>query len=83
MKTIATAFQSRGSIAADRLVFTSGLYVLVTSGDDAYGHWDYTAASAVECGQSHDFCTADKDLAWKMWLDYTANHISRTNHISR
>ena len=77
MKTLATAFRSRGSVAADRLISTSGLYVLVTNGDDAYGRWDHTAASAVECGQSHDFCTADKDLALKMWEDYTANHIAR------
>ena len=77
MKTIATAFQSRGSVAADRLILTSGLYVLVTNGDDAYGRWDHTAASAVECGQSHDFCTADKAKALKMWDEYTANHIAR------
>ena len=75
MKTLATAFQSRGSVAADRLIFTSGLYTLVTNGDDAYGRWDHTAASAVECGQSHDFCTADKDLALKMWEEYTESHM--------
>ena len=89
MKTLATAFQSRGSVAADRLIFTSGsmaldrliftsgLYVIVTADDDANGIWDHTAASAVRCGQSHDFCTADKDLALKMWEEYTANHIAR------
>ena len=77
MKTLATAFQSRGSVAADRLIATSGLYVLVTSGDDANGIWNGTAASAVRCGQAHDFCTADKDLALKMWEEYTANHIAR------
>ena len=75
MKTIATAFRSRGSVAADRLISTSGLYVLVTNGDDANGIWDHTAASAVRCGQSHDFCTADKDLALKMWEEYTESHM--------
>ena len=75
MKTLATAFRSRGSVAADRLISTSGLYVLVTSGDDANGHWDHTAASAVQCGRDHDFCTADKDLALKMWEEYTESHI--------
>ena len=75
MKTLATALKCKGSVALDRLISTSGLYVLVTAGDDHYGRWDHTAEAAVECGQSHDFCTADKDLAWKMWLDYTANHM--------
>ena len=75
MKTLATAIQSRGSVAADRLIATSGLYVIVTAGDDANGIWDHTAASAVRCGQSHDFCTADKDLAWKMWEEYTESHM--------
>ena len=75
MKTLATAFRSRGSVAADRLIATSGLYVLVTNGDDANGIWNGTAASAVECGLSHDFCTADKAKALQMWLDYTANHV--------
>ena len=77
MKTLFTAFRSCGSVAADRLIATSGLYVLVTAGDDAYGRWDHTAASAVECGQAHDFCTADKAKALQMWLAYTANHIAR------
>ena len=77
MKTLFTAFRSRGSVAADRLIATSGLYVLVTSGDDHYGRWDNTAASAVVCGQAHDFCTADKAKALKLWEAYTANHIAR------
>ena len=75
MKTLATAFRCRGSVAADRLISTSGLYVLVTNGDDANGIWNGTAASAVRCGQSHDFCTADKDLALKMWEEYTESHM--------
>lgn len=33
MKTLATALQSKASSFADRLVYTSGLYCLVTSGD--------------------------------------------------
>ena len=77
MKTLFTAFRSRGSVAADRLIATSGLYVLVTSGDDHYGRWDRTAASAVACGRAHEFCTADKAKALKMWEAYTANHIAR------
>ena len=76
MKTSFTAFQSKGSLAADRLIVTSGLYVLVTSGDDAYGRWDGSAASAVECGRDNGLCTADKDLALQMWLAYTANHMA-------
>ena len=75
MKTIATAFRSRGSVAADRLILTSGLYVLVTNGDDAYGRWDHTAASAVECGRAHGLCTADKAKALKMWEEYTESHM--------
>ena len=74
MQTLCTAIRSRGSVAADRLILTSGLYVLVTAGDDHYGRWDTTAASAVKCGQAHDFCTADKAKALKMWDEYTANH---------
>ena len=77
MKTLATALKSRGSMALDRLIVTSGLYVIVTAGDDHYGRWDGTAASAVECGQAHDLCTADKDLALKMWEEYTESHIAR------
>ena len=75
MKTLFTAFQSRGSVAADRLIFTSGMYVIVTAGDDAYGRWNGTAASAVQCGKDHDLYTTDKDLAWKMWEEYTESHI--------
>ena len=77
MKTLFTAFESNGSVALDRLIFTSGLYVLVTSGDDHYGRWDKTAASAVVCGKSHGFCTADKAKALELWEAYTANHIAR------
>ena len=77
MKTLFTAFSCRGSVAADRLILTSGLYVLVTSGDDHYGRWDTTAASAVACGRANCFCTADKAKALEMWLAYTANHIAR------
>ena len=74
MKTLFTAFQSRGSVAADRLIVTSGLYVLVTGGDDHYGRWDKTAASAVKCGKANKFCTTDKAKAFKLWAEYTANH---------
>ena len=77
MKTLFTAFRSRGSVAADRLIATSGLYVLVTAGDDHYGRWNHTAASAVQCGKVRGFCTADKDLALKMWEEYTESHIAR------
>ena len=77
MKTIFTEIRSRGSVAADRLIYTSGLYCLVTSGDDYNNNWDGSAASAVQCGISHDFCTADKELAFRLWDEYTANHISR------
>ena len=77
MKTLFTAFRSRGSVAVDRLIVTSGLYVLVTAGDDHYGRWDKTAASAVVCGKANDFCTADKAKALKLWEAYTANHIAR------
>ena len=77
MKTLFTAFQSRGSVAADRLIVTSGLYVLVTSGDDHYGRWDKTAASAVVCGKENGCCTADRAKALEMWEAYTANHIAR------
>ena len=77
MKTLFTAFQSRGSVAADRVIETSGLYVLVTSGDEHYNRWDGTAASAVVCGKANDFCTADKAKALKLWEEYTANHYVR------
>ena len=77
MKTLATAFQSRGSMALDRLIFTSGLYVIVTAEDDAYGRWDHTAASAIKCGRAHDLCTADKAKSLKMWEEYTESHIAR------
>ena len=74
MKTLATALKCKGSVALDRLIFTSGLYVIVTSGDDHYGRWNGTAASAVQCGKVHGLCTADKAKALQMWDEYTANH---------
>ena len=77
MKTIFTEIESRGSVAADRLVFTSGLFCLVTSGDSHYNRWDGTAASAVECGRENGICTADRELAFQQWDAYTKNHISR------
>ena len=77
MKTIFSEFQSRGSLAADRLIYTSGLYCLVTSGDDHNNNWDGSAASAVACGRSHDFCTTSKEEAYARWEAYTANHFSR------
>ena len=81
MKTLATALRCRGSMALDRLIVTSGLYVIVTSGDDANGHWDGTAASAVECGETHGLCTANKAKALQMWLDYTANHVASQSNL--
>ena len=87
MKTLATAFQSRGSVALDRLIFTSGsvaldrliftsgLYVIVPAGDDHYGRWDGTAASAIKCGRAHGLCTADKAKSVKMWEEYIESHI--------
>ena len=77
MKTLATALKCRGSMALDRLIVTSGLYVIVTAGDDAYGRWDGTAASAVQCGKVHGLCTADKAKALQMWDEYTESHIAR------
>ena len=77
MKTLCTAIRSRGSVAADRLVETSGLFVLVTAGDYHYGRWNGTAESAVKCGKVHGLCTADKEKALKLWAEYTANHIAR------
>ena len=76
MKILATAFQSRGSLALDRLIFTNGLYVIVTAGDDHDGRWDGTAASAVRCGRDNGLCTASKEKSLKMWEDYTA-HMAR------
>ena len=77
MKTIFTEIESRGSVAADRLVFTSGLYCLVTSGDSHYNRFDGTAASAVECGRANGICTADRVKAFQQWDAYTKNHYSR------
>ena len=77
MKTLFTALESNGSVALDRLILTSGLYVLVTSGDDHYGRWDGTASSAVQCGKGNGICTTDKAKALQMWDEYTANHIAR------
>lgn len=74
MKTLATAFQSNSSSFADRLVYTSGLYCLITSGDLGYDRWDGTAQSAVECGKNNGLCTTSKEEAYKAWADYTANH---------
>ena len=81
MKTLATALQCRGSIALDRLIVTSGLYVIVTAGDDAYGRWDGSASSAVQCGRDHDLCTTSKAEALQMWLDYTANHMASQSNL--
>lgn len=77
MKTVSTELESRGSLTVDRLVFTSGLYCLVTSGDSHYNRWDGTAASAVECGRANGLCTADRVKASRQWDAYTKNHFSR------
>ena len=77
MKTIFTELQSRGSVAVDRLVYTSGLYCMITSGDWSDNRWDGSAASAVECGRANGLCTANKEQAYAQWDAYTANHISR------
>ena len=74
MKTLETALQSRGSLFSDRLVFTSGLYCLITSGDQGYDRWDGSARSAVECGRDNGLCTPDKAKAYALWGEYIANH---------
>ena len=76
METIFTEIESRDSVCCDRLIYIS-VYVLVTSGDDYYGRWDGTAASAVECGRANGFCTPDKEKAFQKWDEYTKNHYSR------
>ena len=77
MKVIAAEIESRGSVAADRLVYTSGLYCLVSSGDSHYGRWDGTASGAVECGRANGLCTSDKEKAFRQWDAHTKNHFSR------
>ena len=74
MKTLATALQSKGSNFADRLVYTSGLYCLITSGDLGYDRWDGSARSAVECGKDNGLCTANAEEAYKAWEEYITNH---------
>ena len=74
MKTLETALQSRSSSFADRLILTSGLYCLITSGDQGYDRWDGSARSAVECGRENGLCTPDKAKAYEQWLAYTASH---------
>ena len=74
MKTLETALQSRGSLFSDRLVFTSGLYCLITSGDQGYDRWDGSARSAVECGRENGLCTPDKTKAYELWGEYIAHH---------
>ena len=77
MKIIFTALEDRGSLTSDRLVFTSGLYCLVTNGDWSYDRYDGTAESAVECGRTNGLCTSDKELAFQKWDEFTKNHYSR------
>ena len=74
MKTLETALQSSSSSFADRLVLTSGLYCLITSGDQGYDRWDGSARSAVECGRTNGLCTPDKAKAYALWGEYIANH---------
>ena len=74
MKTLETALQSRGSLFSDKLVFTSGLYCLITSGDQGYDRWDGSARSAVECGRTTGLCTTDKAKAYALWGEYIAHH---------
>lgn len=74
MKTLETAIQSHGSSFADRLVVTSGLYCLITSGDQGYDRWNGSARSAVECGRANGVCTTDKAKAYKLWGEYIADH---------
>ena len=77
MYTIESELESRSSCYADRLVFTSGLYCLITSGDQGYDRWDGSARSAVECGRANGLCTPDKGKAYQQWLAFTASHWSR------
>ena len=77
MKTIITELESIGSITVDRLMFSSGLYCLVTSGDSHYNRFDGTAVSAVECGRANGLCTSDREKAFQQWDAYTKNHYSR------
>lgn len=77
MRTLKTEIQSRGSLYDDRLVFTSGLYCLITSGDQGYDRWDGSARSAVECGRANGLCTPDKAEAYAQWDEYTRDHWSR------
>ena len=77
MKTIFTELQSRGSLTVDRLIFTSGLYCLVTNADYYSGRYDGSAASAVECGRANGICTPGREKAFRQWNDYTENHFSR------
>ena len=74
MKTLETALESRGSLFADRLILTSGLYCLITSGDQGYDRWDGSARSAVECGRANGLCTTDKAKAYALWGEYIAHH---------
>ena len=74
MKTLETALQSRGSLFSDKLVFTSGLYCLITSGDQGYDRWDGSPRSAVECGRTNGLCTTDKVKAYALWGEYIAHH---------
>ena len=75
MKTLETALESRGSLFADRLILTSGLYCLITSGDQGYDRWDGSARSAVECGRTNGLCTNDKTKAYALWGEYIAHHV--------
>ena len=77
MKIIFTELQSRGSLTVDRLVYTSGLYVLVTNGDYYSDRYDGSAESAVQCGRQNGLCTPCKEKAFAEWDAYTANHYSR------
>ena len=77
MKIIFTELQSRGSVAVDRLIYTSGLYCLVSSGDWSDNRWDGSAESAVECGRMNGICTSDQVKAFRQWDEFTQNHFSR------
>lgn len=75
MKTLATALQSKASSFADRLIYTSGLYCLVTSGDLGYDRLDGSAISAVECGRANGLCTSNREEGFAGWNEYISNHI--------
>lgn len=72
-KVIDAAFQSRGSVEPDRLIFSSGMYYILTSGDSYYRRYS-CVADELHGARIHNRATPHRNKAMEMWNNYIKDH---------